>query len=655
MKKLALASLAFVASLVLSCTGRPTDLDEGTEGEGEAPLPEPDLACPGAPSCSETLVDDELLAGAAKRVVTPTGFEIANARYLNSDRPNYCAPEAPRQGAEALCGELHEDHLEDCGRDGVCPAHEGYTGPDADGSERDDDDDDWFFDCGLDRLCPDNVPEPLELRDNGFDDDGDGAIDDADYPGADEGEADGEFQGLWIAGYGNSRPALGVKDDLTVRAIVFRQGDSTWALLTLDAVGLFYDEQERIRAKLEALRPGEVDALFVQSTHTHEAPDTMGQWGYADPYTELQYGHGRSDDHMELIRTRGAEAVAEAVDNLLPAQVRVGVVNKGVTGLVRDSRDPKIFNDAITGISVEEKDTGAVIATLLSWGNHPEILDSRNNFISSDFVGPVNRALEDGLPTTADFDARPARGGVGIYIQGAVGGLMGPNGFPINARDGTVYESDFKTWARANAYGELIAERGLEALDDAPVMDNVQLRFSAKSYIARVENKAFHVGLFSGWFDRALYEFDRNEVIGEGNLPHLKTAVGLVFLGDLAFVTAPGELFPETFVGFDPAQSFGAPTIDDDNENPPDLSAAPTEPTLKDMLGVQFAVALGLCQDETGYLVPPYDFKLADPGAYIDEPPGDHYEETNSIGPDAVPLMLENLDVLFDFERARAN
>ena len=33
---------------------------------------------------------------------------------------------------------------------------------------------------------------------------------------------------------------------------------------------------------------------------------------------------------------------------------------------------------------------------------------------------------------------------------------------------------------------------------------------------------------------------------------------------------------------------------------------------------------------------------------------GDHYEETNSIGPVAVPRMLENLDVLFDFEKARA-
>jgi hypothetical protein len=218
-----------------------------------------------------------------------------------------------------------------------------------------------------------------------------------------------------------------------------------------------------------------------------------------------------------------------------------------------------------------------------------------------------------------------------------------------------MYESDFKTWARADAYSELLAEYGLSALDGAPVMEDVALRFSTKTYKAPVENQAYHVGLFNGWFDRDLYDFDETQVIGGDNIPVLKTAVGLVYLGDLAFVTAPGELFPETFVGFADEQSFGVARVDADNENPPDLTAAPDGPTLRDLLDVEFPIALGLCQDETGYLVPPYDFKLADPGAYIDEPPGDHYEETNSIGPQAVPLMLENLDVLFDFEKARAN
>jgi hypothetical protein len=591
------------------------------------PITVPDVFCPGGPSCSETLVDDVLLAGAAKRDITPTRFEVARPSHLNVDRPNYCAPEAPEQ----RCGELRDEHAFDCGHDGLCPGDEGYAGPDEDGSEFDGDDRaDWFFDCGLDRLCPG--------------DDG--------YPGPDEGEGDGRFQGLWLSGYGNNRPALGVKDALSVRAVVFRQGDSTIALVTVDAVGLFFDEQERMKQKLETLRPGQVDALFVQASHTHEAPDTMGQWGYVDPFTGLQIGHGRSDEHMENIRSQGAAAVAEALDNLVPVEVRVGKINAGVEGLVRDGRDPKIYNDALTVISLENQSSGAVVATLLNWGNHPESLDSRNNYISADYLHALREALENGLPATERFPARPARGGVGIYLQGAVGGIMGPNGFPIVGRDGTVHENDRKTWARTDAYGELLAELGFQALERAELLARTPLRFSAIRYRAPVENQVFHVGLFNGWFDRALHEFNRDGTIGPGNFPVLETAVGLLFIGDIGFVTAPGELFPETFVGFGD-QGFG-PQISPDNPNPPDLSKSPASPSLSELLGVRFPIPLGLCQDEIGYLVPPYDFKLADTGAYIDEAPGDHYEETNSIGPEAVPYMLQHHDVLFAFERARA-
>jgi hypothetical protein len=649
----ALAGLVTSAVVLGACPGREIP------GPPVAPPVEavPDLACPGGPRCSATLADDVLFAGAAARIVTPAGFEIANAAYLRSDRPNFCAPEAPRQlpplgDGSVRCGELDDKHVLDCGRDGVCPEDPGWTAPDADGSERDGDENDWFFDCGLDRICPDNVPEPLELRDNGIDDDGDGAIDDGEYPGPDEGEGDGVFQGLWIAGYGNSRPALGVKDDMEVRALVLRQGDTTLALLTLDSVGLFYDEQVRIEAKVNALRPGEIDALFVQASHTHEAPDTMGQWGYVDPYVGLQRGHGRNDELMETIRTRGAEAIIAALDALVPVVVKVGQVNAGVAGLVRDSRDPKIFNDAITAIALDAQETGEAVATLVNWGNHPESLDSRNNFISTDYVHQLRVAIEEGLPETATHPARPARGGTAIYLQGAVGGLMGPNGFEIVGRDGTVYPSDHKTFARTDAYGELIADFAFEALEQGEVLASTPLRFSVKSYQAPVENAAFHVGLFNGWFDRALYDFDENEVIGGANLPTLRTAVAVVYLGDIGMVTAPGELFPETFVGFDPVHAHGLDIIDADNPLPPDLSKAPTSAPLKERLGARFALPLGLCQDETGYLVPSYDFVLGAP-AYIDEAPGDHYEETNSIGPKAVPLMLENLEVLFTFEAGR--
>ena len=61
MRRIAVVAFAFV---VTSCLGR--EPSSGVLPPVRLPeLPAPDIACPGGPSCSETLVDDVLLVGAA--------------------------------------------------------------------------------------------------------------------------------------------------------------------------------------------------------------------------------------------------------------------------------------------------------------------------------------------------------------------------------------------------------------------------------------------------------------------------------------------------------------------------------------------------------------------------------------------------------------
>jgi hypothetical protein len=54
----------------------------------------------------------------------------------------------------------------------------------------------------------------------------------------------------------------------------------------------------------------------------------------------------------------------------------------------------------------------------------------------------------------------------------------------------------------------------------------------------------------------------------------------------------------------------------------------------------------GLTNDFLGYFIPTFDYLLASPGAYFDEAPGEHYEETNSLGPDAWPNLKAELEAL---------
>jgi hypothetical protein len=616
------AAAAFALAVLVACPREEPAPDAGPA------VATPDQVCPGAGGCLRGGEGEPLLVGAAKRDVTPPGFEVAKAQYLKGDRPDFCEPTLP-VGAEGVCGELKSNIYDDCGTDALCFGAPGYPGPDEDGSEGDGKPD-WFWDCGRDGICPpphDSVERPWP------------------GPDADGSEGDGVFQGLWIAGYGNSRPAMGVKDPVWARALVLVKGDVTVAFVTIDAVGLFYDETLRVRARLEEERPGAIDLVLLQTTHTHEGPDTLGQWGLEDPYAGLQFGHGRDDKHMELIREQSVAAVLEALDGAAPARVRAGTVNTHVEGMLHDSRDPQIFDDTLTALLFTREDDGATIATVSHWGNHPESLDSRNNFISSDYAHALRKGLEEGLPATERFAARPGLGGVAIYQQGLVGGLMGPNGFVITGRDGTAYENRYKTFARTDAYGELLAEQTFAAVDNAEDISGA-LSFARVVYRAPVDNQAYHVGLFNGWFDRALYVFDEGLPIDDENKPWLETEVSLVRLGPLRWLTAPGELFPETWVGFGAAQSFGRPQVSADNPNPPDLAAAPGGPYLRERVGGAYPMLLGLTPDETGYLVPPYDFKLHPVAPWISQAPGDHYEETNSIGLEGVPRYLAAVEVV---------
>ena len=97
--------------------------------------------------------------------------------------------------------------------------------------------------------------------------------------------------------------------------------------------------------------------------------------------------------------------------------------------------------------------------------------------------------------------------------------------------------------------------------------------------------------------------------------------------------------------GYDGSRSFGHPVVPDD-PLAPDLAAAPPPPYLHDTMPGRFRWVVGLGLDELGYMVPPYDFKVDPTLPYLREAEGDHYEETNSIGPEIVPCTVAVLNAL---------
>lgn len=583
--------------------------------------------CPGAPGCAAA-GDGSLRVGAARHEITDLGFELPRIEFIEE----FGGCNESQGGGPGRCGALDRNFMRNCGRDRLCPEDDGYPGAPDEG-EGDIGDDgvpiwDYFHDCGLDRLCPG----------------------DPGYPGApDEGEANGKFDGLWLAGFQNNRPALGVRDPLWARTIAVEEGDTLLTLTSIDAVGIFYDDVKRIRARAAEIlaeeRPDlDVDYMFVSSTHDHEAPDTMGQWaGEVDPEIDIPLVTGVNPRYIAHLREKAARSIVDAVTTLQPATLRVAETHTGADGFLRDSRDPQVINDTM-GIVQFLDATEQTIATLVTWGNHPEGMSDVNNLITSDFAHGLRDGLENGIPASASTTERAGLGGVAVYLQGTVGGLMTPLGVEVRDLQGQVVTN--YTFHRVDVMGWRLAAYALDALEAAASPETTPVRFAQTDFVVPVENRVFHVATLVNLFNRENPYFDSNMPIDACNMPHARTEMAVMQIGPVTLYSVPGELFPELAVGYDTRWAFGRPQIEADNPNPPDLSAAPPPPYFSDLAPGQYRWPLGLGNDELGYLVPEYDYKLDDDAPYFTEPDGDHYEETNSVGPNAVPRVRIVLDRL---------
>lgn len=578
------------------------------------------FACPGAAGCP-ALGAGQLRVGAAREQVTDLAFELPKVEFLEE----FGGCNESQGGGPGHCGALDRNFMRNCGNDRLCPGDEGYPGtPDEGEDDRDADGNpiwDYYRDCGIDNLCPG----------------------DPGYPGApDEGEGNGHFDGLWLAGFQNNRPALGVRDPLWARTVAVEDGDTLVTMTSIDAVGVFYDDVKRIRERAAALLAEEhpeleIDYMFVSSTHDHEAPDTMGQWaGEVDPEIEIPLVTGVNARYIAHLREKAARSIVDAVAGLKPAHMRVAEAHTGADGFLRDSRDPQVLNDTM-GIVQFVDDLDATIATLVTWGNHPEGMSDVNNYITSDFVHGIRDALENGVPESESTTAKPGLGGVAIYFQGTVGGLMTPLGVEVRDLQGEVVTN--YTFHRVDVMGWRLAGYALDALQAATAVAAAPVSVAATDFVIPVENRVFHVATLVNLFNRENPYFNPDLPIDECNMPHARTEMALLRLGPVTFYSVPGELFPELAVGYDERWAFGRPQIKADNPNPPDLSAAPAAPYFSDQVPGDFRWPLGLGNDELGYLVPEYDYKLDDSAPYFTEADGDHYEETNSTGPKAVPRV----------------
>ena len=213
-------------------------------------------------------------------------------------------------------------------------------------------------------------------------------------------------------------PVGGYGQPLEVTALAVDDGERRAVIVGLDLLGTVEDDALKIRLTVADAADCSVDAVFVNSQHTHAAPpppSMLKLGGLAHELTPVEVSYWEA-----LLEATGTVA-ALAIDRLQPARLGAHVGElKGLT-VNRRERSPA---GTILGwnpdgpldqtVSVLRFDTlkGKPIATVVNFACHPVVIGPDVDQASSDFVGSLRAAVRQW--TGADC----------LFLQGCGGNVL---------------------------------------------------------------------------------------------------------------------------------------------------------------------------------------------------------------------------------------
>ena len=426
---------------------------------------------------------------------------------------------------------------------------------------------------------------------------------------------------VWMAGFSQGRAATGVHDPLSVTALVMDDGHVRVGVAVLDAIGFFYDDVIAVRRACEAEL--KLNYTIVCSTHNHSTPDLMGLWG-PNPFES-----GIDVNYRERVIQSAAQALRTAAGGLQVSKVSVHEIQTPPDGLVADTRKPQVFDCDLRVMLFRNATGDAVIGSMVGWGNHPETPWAKNTELTADFPGVLRNALENGIHQGNQV-AMPGLGGMHLFVNGAVGGLMTTHP-SITVRD-PFSGQEFKTPShdKTQALGHQLARRILDRVSNLqlPASAAAPIGIHARTIEVPVGNHGFLAGSVVGVLNR-----------GHSSWMKMKTEVAVLTVGEASIACIPGEIYPEIVNGGVERAPGG------------DYDVPPVEiPSIREMMPGKVKFVFGLANDEMGYIIPRSEWDQKPP--YLYGAKGAPYGEVNSVGPDTAPLIHASIKTLCEASRA---
>jgi hypothetical protein len=353
---------------------------------------------------------------------------------------------------------------------------------------------------------------------------------------------------VFSGGFGLSPPITRERDPLEVRAFYVEGGGHAVAFAVIDAQGHFSAYQEgagygstaeradAARAITAAGGPKMTQAdVIVQATHSHAAPTLEGIWGPVPPR------------YLRLVHDQVVGAITAAAREARPAHLQFGTLDDhdiAAVNLNQDNyqgwvNDPQL--SVLRAVSVRDGSTIGVFASIPTHGAH--IQGDSEKTLSADYFGTVRAALDRRL------------GGVSVVGPASLGRL----------------ESPVETTGAANMewLAGVVTNDVTEALAGARWITRARVA-AADSLVQIPATNAALLALNDAWSlpddvkqqeadQTGIYPIDRSNQppYREGNV--LGTYLTVLRVGDVGFLSMPGEPFPE--VRFAIARATNARTV----------------------------------------------------------------------------------------------
>lgn len=413
----------------------------------------------------------------------------------------------------------------------------------------------------------------------------------------------------YIAGYDSNNPVKGVLDDLYARAVFLDDNRDNGGVIfcALDCVGMSRKDINAIRKLvLESGRLGKIKSINISSTHTHAGIDTQGLWG------EKIYKSGKDEMFMTNLKIKAAQAIIEAYESRKDGRFFIGC--SPVEDMQADVRTPVTYDKNLTRLRFSPDDKSGDVY-IVNFASHAELLGT-TSFVSADFPAYLIKEIEETIPRSN-----------AIFFNGAIGGM-------ISAKEiKKVYRDSIDCEAYMKGFGKQLGKFTLSIEKETELKPIINIK--SKGITIPGDNTVLILARYLNVLNNDIGRTEKRSKVC------IYSEVAYMELGDkdVAAFLIPGELFPELYNG-----EFLTET---DSANHKKSSY---QKVLSDMTDCKHKFVIGLCNDELGYILAENDFLLNDTLPYINKATDDmgreHYEETNSTGPETGKIILDETEIL---------